>query len=160
MEMRCFRRLLNINYIDHITNEEVKRRIRLEIGQYEELLSTVKKRKLKWYGHVTRISGLSKTIMQGTVRGGRKRGGQRKRWEHNISEWTNLSSAETLRLAGDRSRKQMAESGFKSNDGAPTTTRGHGIGNKVIYIYISQNIVILYIYNNIVNMRFCIHNYY
>ena len=93
MEMRCFRRLLNINYIDHITNEEVKRRIRLEIGQYEELLSTVKKRKLKWYGHVTRASGLSKTIMQGTVRGGRKRGDQRKRWEHNISEWTNLSSA-------------------------------------------------------------------
>ena len=109
MEMRCFKRLLNIyvqfiNYIDHITNEEVKRRIRLEIGQYEELLSTVKKIKLKWYGHVTRASGLSKTIMQGTVRGGRKRGGQRKRWEHNISEWTNLSSAEILRLAGDRSR--------------------------------------------------------
>ena len=104
MEMRCFRRLLNINYIDHITNEEVKRRIRLEICQYEELLSTVKKRKLKWYGHVTRASGLSKTIMQGTVRGGRKRGGQLKRWEHNISEWTNLSSAETLMLAGDRSR--------------------------------------------------------
>ena len=63
MKMRCFRRLLNINYIDHITNEEVKRRIRLEIGQYEELLSTVKKIKLKWYGHVTRASGLSKTIM-------------------------------------------------------------------------------------------------
>ena len=104
MEMRCFRRLLNINYIDHITNEEVKRRIRLEIGQYEEFLSTVKKRKPKWYGHVTRASGLSKTIMEGTVRGGRKRGGQRKRWEHNISEWTNLSSAETLRLAVDRSR--------------------------------------------------------
>ena len=79
MEMRYFRRLLNINYIDHITNEEVKRRIRLESGQYEELLSTVKKRKLKWYGHVTRASGLSKTIMQGTVRGGRKRGGQRKK---------------------------------------------------------------------------------
>ena len=47
IEMRCFRRLLNINYIDQITNEEVKRRIRLEIGQYEKLLSTVKKRKLK-----------------------------------------------------------------------------------------------------------------
>ena len=77
MKMRCFRRLLNIIYIDHITNEEVKRRIILEIGQYEELLSTVKKRKLKWYGHVTRASGLSKTIMQGTVRGGLKRGGQR-----------------------------------------------------------------------------------
>ena len=54
MEMRYFRRLFNINYTDRITNEEVRSRIKLEIGQYEELLSTVKKRKPKWYEHVTR----------------------------------------------------------------------------------------------------------
>ena len=63
MEIRCFRRLLNINYTDHIINEEVRNRIKLEIGQYEELLYTVKKRKLKWYGHVTRSTGLSKPIL-------------------------------------------------------------------------------------------------
>ena len=44
METHYFRRHLNINYTDHITNEEVRRRIKLEIGQYEELLSTVKNR--------------------------------------------------------------------------------------------------------------------
>ena len=30
--------------------------------------------KLQWYGHVSRSSGLAKTIMQGTVKGGRKTG--------------------------------------------------------------------------------------
>ena len=38
-----------------------------------------KRRKLKWYGHVTQSSGLDKTILiQGTVQGGRRRGRQRK----------------------------------------------------------------------------------
>ena len=56
VEMRSFRRLLGISYKDHITNEEVRSRIRKAIGPYEELLSTVKRHKMKWYGHVTRAS--------------------------------------------------------------------------------------------------------
>ena len=31
---------------------------------------------------------LTKTILQGTAQGGRRRGRQRKRWEDNIKEWT------------------------------------------------------------------------
>ena len=61
LEMRCFRKLLGISYRDHITNEEVKARIRNTIKPYENL-TAVKRRKLKWYGHVTRSSGLAKTI--------------------------------------------------------------------------------------------------
>ena len=56
---------------NHITNEEVKARIGKAIGPYEDLLTSVKRRKLKWYGQVTRSSGLAKTILQGTVQGGR-----------------------------------------------------------------------------------------
>ena len=78
MEMRCFRKLLGISYRDHINNEEVKARIGNAIGPYEDLLTTVNRRKLKWYGHVTRSSGLAKTILQGTVQGGRQRGRQTK----------------------------------------------------------------------------------
>ena len=52
-----------ISYKDHITNEEVRSRIQKAIGPYEELLSTVKRRKMKWYGHVTRVSGLAKTVL-------------------------------------------------------------------------------------------------
>ena len=102
MEMRCFRKLLGISYRDHMTNEEVKARIGNAIGPYEDLLTTVKRRKLKWYGHVTRSSGLAKTILQGTVQGGRRRGRQRKRWEDNIKEWTGLEWNIMLRKAENR----------------------------------------------------------
>ena len=89
-EMRCYRRLLNISYKDHVTNEEVRRKIQAAIGEYEydKLLTLVKKRKLRWFGHVSMSSGLAKTILQGTVKGKRKRGRQKKRWEDNIKEWT------------------------------------------------------------------------
>ena len=32
----------------------------------------------------------TKTVQQGTVQGGRRRGRQRKQWEDNIKEWTGL----------------------------------------------------------------------
>ena len=99
LEMRCFCKLLGFLYRDHITNEEVKTRTGNTIRLCEDLLITVKRRKLKWYGHVTRSSGLAKTILQGTVQGGRRRGRQRKRWEDNIKEWTGLECNILLRKA-------------------------------------------------------------
>ena len=89
-EVRCFRKLLGNSYRDHITNDAIRDRIRQAIGPYDDILTTVKKRKLKWFGHVSRSSGLAKTILQGTVQGGRRRGRQKKRWENNIAEWTGL----------------------------------------------------------------------
>ena len=99
MEMRCFRVFLGISYTDHITNEEVKARIGNAIGPYEDLLTSVKRHKLKWHGHVTRSSGLASTILQGSVEGGKRRGRQRKRWEDNIKEWTGLEWKILLRKA-------------------------------------------------------------
>ena len=104
VEMKCFRYILNISYLDRITNERVRQIIESHIGPHEDLLATVKKRKLRWYGHTTRSSGLSKTILQGTVKGGRKRGRQRKKWADNISEWTAKPFSETQALAHDRER--------------------------------------------------------
>ena len=51
---------------------------------------------------VTRSSGLAKTILQGTVQGGRRRGRQRKRWEDNIKEWTGLEWKSILWKAENR----------------------------------------------------------
>ena len=62
----------------HVTNEEVRRKIQAAIGKYDELLTLVKKRKLRWFGNVSRYSGLAKTILQGTVKGKIKRGRQKK----------------------------------------------------------------------------------
>ena len=42
----------------------MKARIGNAIGLYEDLLTSVKRRKLKWYGHVTQSSGLAKTILK------------------------------------------------------------------------------------------------
>ena len=52
MEMRCFRKILRISYKDHVTNEEVRAKIKQVIGPHEDLLTTVKIRKLQWYDHV------------------------------------------------------------------------------------------------------------
>ena len=97
MEMRCCRKIPHISYKDHVTNEEVRAKIQQAIGPHEDLLTIVKRRKLQWYVHVSRSSGLAKTILQGTVKGGRRQGKQRKRWEDNIGEWTGLEFAQTQR---------------------------------------------------------------
>ena len=72
MELRCYRKKLRTTYKDHVTNEEVRAKIQQAIGPHENLLTTVKRRKLQWYGHVSRSSGLAKTILQGTVKWGKK----------------------------------------------------------------------------------------
>ena len=72
MEMRCYRKILRILYKDHVTNKEVREKIQQAIGPHEDLLTTVNRRKLQWYGHVSRSSCLAKTILQGTVKGGRR----------------------------------------------------------------------------------------
>ena len=77
---------LHISYKDHVTNEEVRAKIQQATGPHEDLLTIVKRRKLLWYGHVSRSSGLAKTILQGTVKEGRRQGRQRTRWEDNIRE--------------------------------------------------------------------------
>ena len=76
--------ILRISCTDHVTDEEVRAKIQQAIGPHEDLLTIVKRCTLQWYGHASRSSGLAKTILQGTVKGGRRQGGQRKRWEDNI----------------------------------------------------------------------------
>ena len=75
-EIRCYHRLLNISYKDHVTNKEVCRKIKAAIGEYNELLTMVKKLKLS----------LAKMTLQGTVKGKTRRGRQKKRWHDIIKE--------------------------------------------------------------------------
>ena len=58
MEIRCYRKILRISYKDHVTNEEVCAKIQQAIGP-QDLPTIVKRRKLQWYGHVSRSSGLA-----------------------------------------------------------------------------------------------------
>ena len=123
LEMRCYRRLLNISYKDHVMNEEVRNRIQNAIGMHDDLLTMVKKRKLRWYGHISRSSGMAKTILQGT--GARRRGRQKKRWEDNIKKWTGMGF---LRCPEGSGRQERMER-YCCNVicGAPTTSKVKGL---------------------------------
>ena len=90
LEMKCYRRLLNISYKDNVTNEEVHNRILNATGMHDDLLTMMKKQKLRWHGHISRSTGMAKAILQGTVKGARRRERQKKRWEDNIREWTGM----------------------------------------------------------------------
>ena len=85
----------------HVTNEEIHVKIQQAVGPHEDLLTIVKRRKLQWYSHASCSSGLAKTILQGTVKGGRRQGRQRKRWEY-IREWTDLEFAKSQRAVENR----------------------------------------------------------
>ena len=104
--MRCYRKILRISYKDHVTNMEVRAKIQQAIGSHEDLLASVTRRKQQWYGHVFRSSGLAKTILQGTAKGGRRQGRQRKRWENNITEWTGLVFAKSQSAVKNREKRR------------------------------------------------------
>ena len=110
------RKLLRISYLEHKTNDWVRSKIDFLVGPQESLLATVKRRQLAWFGHITRHGSLSKTILQGTLEGGRCRGRQRKCWMDNIKEWTSLPIPELLRRASGRKdwKRISAESSLMS----------------------------------------------
>ena len=102
LEFGSSRKILSISYKDRITNEQMRKTIIKHIGPYEDLLATIKRRKRKWYGHVTRSDDLTKVILQGTVEGSRRRGRPKKIWIENIAEWNGISFADTQAMAHNR----------------------------------------------------------
>ena len=124
MEMRCYRKILRISYKDHVTNEEVCAKIQQAIGPYEDILTIVKRHKLQWHGYFSRPSGLAKTLLQGTVKGGRRQGRQKKRWEDNIREWTGLEFGKSQRAVEnmEKWRKLVAKSATVPQRPSPLRT--------------------------------------
>ena len=100
MEMGCYRKILRMSYKDHVTNEEVCTKIQQAIRPHEDLLTIVKRCKLKWYpGH-----GLT-FIRSGQNHLARHRkGGRKKRWEDNIRERTGLEFAKSQGAAENREK--------------------------------------------------------
>ena len=74
------------------------------IEDYEELLTMVKKRKLRWFGPVSRSSGLATTVLQGTVDGKRRRGRQKKRRVDNIKDCTGMDIPSSTKATENRTR--------------------------------------------------------
>ena len=101
-ENKSHRRLLVITYRQKITNVIVKEKIVSLVGNYVPLLTIVKKRKLCWFGHITRHNSLAKTILQGKVDGKRSQGRPRLKWMNNICKWTSNNLEDLLLMTLNR----------------------------------------------------------
>ena len=108
-EIRCYHKILCSSQKDHVTNEELHAKIQQAIRSQEDLLTFEKRCKLQWYGHVSHSSGLGKTILQGTVKGRRRQGRQKKRQgrQHQESQ------------RAVENREKMEETGCEIICGAP-----------------------------------------
>ena len=78
-------KVIEVSFKTYATNKEAK--------QSFEFLTLVKKRKLRWFGHISRSSGLAKRTPLGTVKGKRRKGRRRggKTILRNGQEWTLLA---------------------------------------------------------------------
>ena len=117
--MRCYRKILRISYKDHVTNKGVLAKIQQAIRPHKDLLTIVKRRKLQWYAHVSRSSGLAKTILQGTVKGGKKT----RQTEEEVGRQHQRMDRPGVRQVpeGSGEQEKMEEACWEIICGAPTT---------------------------------------
>ena len=73
-EMWIYRRMLKISYQDHVTNEDVLKRMK----ETPHLLKEIKRRKIQYLGHIIRGNEIQKDLVEGKVEGTRKRGRPRR----------------------------------------------------------------------------------
>ena len=99
-EMWTYRRIMRISWKEMKSNAEVLKMICLK---NTELVLSIKKKKLAYYGHVRRHNSLQKLVLEGKVDGKRGRGRRRKSWTGNVSEMTKMSMAQRSVKALDRS---------------------------------------------------------
>ena len=120
-EMRCYRKILRISYKDHVANKEVCAKIQQAIGPHESLLTIVKRHKLQWHGHVSHSSGLAKTILHGTGKGGKK---TRETKEEVRRQHQGMDKPGVRQVPeGSREGRKMEETGCEVICGAPTSPR-------------------------------------
>ena len=82
-ELWCWRRLLRVPWIARRSNLPTLK----EISPEYSLEGLILKPKLKYFGHlVWRTDSLEKTHMLGKIEGRRRRGWQRMRWLHGITD--------------------------------------------------------------------------
>ena len=65
-EMKCYRKIRCIPWIDHCTNSSILNELHLPTNW---LYNVVRHQQLKYFSHGTRYNGLEKTIMQGMILG-------------------------------------------------------------------------------------------
>ena len=82
-ENKCMRKILRISYVEHRTNAYVWDRISSIAGPQENIMATIKRRKLTWFGHVLRHKSLKKQS-------------SRARWKVGVGEAVSRDASSTL----------------------------------------------------------------
>jgi hypothetical protein len=99
-EMKCYRRVLRINWQDMVRNEDIRKKI----SKKETIIDIIKKRKLRLFGHICRMddSRLIKHLILGKMDGKSRRGRPCREWLDDITEWCQRSGHDLFHLAQDR----------------------------------------------------------
>ncbi len=98
--MWCYRHLLNVTHKDRRTNASILE----ELNTDRQLYGIVVKRKLSYFGHMSRKKNLNltKTIIQGKPEGKRGKGRPRTAYIDNVKQWTGLSAHGAFQATLDR----------------------------------------------------------
>ena len=98
-EMWFYRRMLRISWKEKRTNESILE----ETNQERSLIKTIRKRQLKFLGHICRHKGLEFLSLTGKIEGTRSRGRQRITFLDSLSSFVTGNNT-LLRMTEDRDR--------------------------------------------------------
>ena len=101
--------MLSISWQEHRTNDSIL----TELGLERELMESVAKLKLQYFGHITRGSAgqLALTVLEGIMEGLRHQGKPIRQWIHDIEEWTGCEYIQLKEMSQDRPqwRRKISE---------------------------------------------------